>query len=104
MTVERKSSPPMYQHRCLIGSFLLTVAATGDSRMLCPHFDPKNFSQSLAVNFSATRFRHAAGVEHRFVARNACVKMLRDFVSAEYQLLESVDGVRRTMLRRPFPP
>src|SRR5215831_11701030 len=104
MTVERKSSPPMYQRRCLIGAFLLTDAATGDSRMLCPHFYPKNFGECLAVNFPATCFRHLARVEHRFVARQTRIQIFRRFISAEDKLLESVDGVRRTVRRRPFPP
>src|SRR5262249_2612167 len=104
MTVERKSSPPMYQRRCLIGVFLLTDAATGDSRMLCPHFYPKNFSQRLAVDFLPRRLWHLASVEHGFVARQTRLQIFRRLISAEDQLLESVDGVRRTVRRRPFPP
>src|SRR5262245_15827979 len=102
MTVERNSSPPMYQRRCLIGfvRFASSIAAA----ISCPHFDPKYFSQGLAVNFSATCFRHAAGVEHRFVARRASVQIFRRLVSAEDQLLESVNRVGRTVGSRPFPP
>src|SRR5262245_4655479 len=104
MTVERKSAPPMYQRRCLIGAFLLTVAATGDSRMLCPHFYPKNFGQCLAVNFPATCFRYLARVEHCFVTRQTGIQIFRRFVRAEYEFFKGVDGVWRAVRRRPFPP
>src|SRR4030095_4833423 len=103
MTVERKSNPPMYQRRCLIGAFLLIVAATGDSCMLCPHFYPKNFGQCLAVNFPATCFRSLARVEHRLVTRQTRIQTFRRFISAEDQFLESVDRVGGTVRRRPFP-
>src|SRR5262245_62301523 len=103
MTVERKSSPPMYQRRFLIGAFLLAEAATGDSRMLCPHFYPKNFGQCLAVNFPATCFRYLARVEQRLVTRQTRIQIFRRFISAEDQLLESVDSVRRTERRRRSP-
>src|SRR5262245_48245873 len=93
MTVERKSSPPMYQRRFLIGAFLLNVAATGDSRMLCPHFYPKNFGQRLAVDFLPARLWRFARVEHGIVTRQTRIQIFRRFISAEDQLLESVDRV-----------
>src|SRR5262245_51424397 len=102
MTVERKSAPPMYQRRSLIG--LARFASSIAAAISCPHFDPKNISQGLAVNFSATCFRHAAGVEHRFVARRASVQIFRRLVSAEDEFFKSVDRVGRTVGSRPFPP
>src|SRR5215471_12478597 len=104
MTVERKSSPPMYHRRFLIGAFLLIAAAIGDSRILGPHFYPKNSGERLAVNFPATCFRDLARVEHRLVARQTRIQIFRRFVSAEDEFFKSVDGVRRAVRSRPFPP
>src|SRR5262245_10074487 len=102
MTVERKSAPPMYQRRSLIG--LARFASSIAAAISCPHFDPKNISQRLAVDFPATCFRHAAGVEHRFVARQTRIQIFRRFISAEDQLLESVNRVGGAVRSRPFPP